>query len=184
MGFQKVKKELNKMTKEQIVNLVGEVYKKQSAVREYLDFFANPDQTKLLEKYKKIIDNSFYTRTGNPKIDLKSAKKAVQDFSKLGVSGEYLAELYLHLAETGTEFTKTFGDIDERFYITVEEAFNEGLLISQNEGILNKFRKKADKIQINAQNIGWGFSDEMASIYWEFYAEMEDEDTDNEQTMN
>ena len=184
MGFPTVKRELNKMTKEQIVNLLEDLYKKQSAVREYLDFFSNPDQIKLLEKYKKIIDNSFFTRTGNPKIDLKSAKKAVLDFSKLGVSGEYLAELYLHFAETGTKFTKNFGAIDEQFYNTVEEAFNEGLFISQNEGILDKFREKAEEIQINAQNIGWGFSDEMASIYWNFYADMEDEETDNEQTID
>ena len=180
MGFPTVKKELNKMTKEQIVNLVEELYKKQSSVREYLDFFVNPNQDKLLEKYKKKIDNAFYTRMGNPKIDLKAAKKATSDFSKLGVSGEYLAELYLHLAEIGTEFTQTFGDIDERFYLTIENAFYEGLQVMQNEGILDKFRDRIDQLETNAQGIGWGFSDTMTSIYWQFCADDVDEETDNE----
>jgi hypothetical protein len=184
MGFPTVKKELNKMTKEQIVNLVEELYKKQSAVREYLDFYANPDQTKLLEKYKKKIDNAFYTRMGNPKIDLKAAKKAVSDFSKLGVSGEYLAELNLYLAEIGTEFTQTFGDIDEKFYQTIENAFYEGLLIMQNEGILDKYKDRSDQLETNAQGIGWGFSDTMTSIYWEFYANEEDEETKSKQVKN
>ena len=180
MGFSTVKKELNKMTKEQVINLVGELYSKQSSVKEYLDFFSNPDQTKLLEKYKNKIDNAFYTKTGNPKLDLKAANKAVSDFSKLGISCEYLAELYLHLAEIGTAFTQIFGDIDERFYNTIENAFYEGLLILQNEGLLDKFRDRVDQLEADAQGIGWGFSDAITSIYCQFYADKLDAETDNE----
>ncbi|TVR79646.1 MAG: hypothetical protein EA409_09035 [Saprospirales bacterium] len=164
------------MTKEQIVKLVGELYKKQSSVREYLDLFANHDQNVLLEKYKKKIDNSFYTRMGNPKLDLKVTKKAVSDFSKLGVTGGCLAELNFHLVELGINFTQTFGDINEKFYQTIENAFYQGLLKIQNEGILDKYKYRANQLKTNAQGIGWGFSDAMTSIYWEFYDYEEETD--------
>lgn len=180
MGYSKVKKELNKLTKEQIINVVGELYQKQSSVREYFEFFLNFDQGKLLEKYKKNIDNAFYTRMGNPKLDLKAAKTAVSDFSKLGVPAEYLAELYFYFVEIGTKFTHTFGDIDDKFYRTLENAFYEGLQILENEGLLNKFKERIETLEINAQGLGWWFSDTMTSIFMEFYGEMEEEDSENE----
>ena len=55
-----VKKLLMSMPKEEIIGMVLEMYDARKEAKEYLEFYANPDEDGKLEEYKKIITEEFY----------------------------------------------------------------------------------------------------------------------------
>lgn len=48
MGLREVKSELNKLEKETLIKHISELYKKFKPVKEYFDFYINPDESKIL----------------------------------------------------------------------------------------------------------------------------------------
>ena len=50
-----VKKMLMSMPKEEIIGMVLEMYGARKEAKEYLEFYANPDEDGKLEEYKKIM---------------------------------------------------------------------------------------------------------------------------------
>jgi hypothetical protein len=55
-----VKKTLIAMSKEEIIDMVLAMYDARKEAKEYLEFFANPNEDGKLEEYKKIIIEEFY----------------------------------------------------------------------------------------------------------------------------
>lgn len=53
MGFREVKAELIKLDKDLLIKHISELYKKYKPVKEYFDFYINPDENEVLGIYKK-----------------------------------------------------------------------------------------------------------------------------------
>jgi hypothetical protein len=168
MGLSEVKKELKKLDKEKLVDLLSDLYKKNKSVKEYLDFNVNPNEKELFLKYKDKVYEAFYPKRGD-RFKLSDGKKAISDFKKLETSKELLSDLMLFYAETGVEFTNEFGDIDEPFYDSIASVYLKALALMDKENILEKFAVRAKKIVDDTSGIGWGFHDELGDIYSEFY---------------
>jgi hypothetical protein len=168
MGLTDIKKELRKLDKEKLVDLIADLYKKNKSVKELLDFYVNPNEKELFLKYKDKVYEAFYPKRGD-RFKLSDGKKAISDFKKLEASKELLSELMLFYAEIGVEFTNEFGDIDEPFYNSVVSVYSNALTLMHKENILNKFADRARKIVDDTSGIGWGFHDELRDIYSEFY---------------
>jgi len=168
MGLTDIKKELRKLDKEKLVDLVADLYKKNKSVKELLDFYVNPNEKELFLKYKEKVYEAFYPKRGDA-FKLSDGKKAISDFKKLEASKELLSELMLFYAETGVEFTNEFGDIDEPFYNSIASVYSSALSLMNKEGILDKFADRAKQIVDDTSGIGWGFHDELGDIYSEFY---------------
>jgi len=168
MGLSEVKKELKKLDKEKLVDLLSDLYKKNKSVKEYLDFYVNPNEKELFLKYKDKVYEAFYPKRGD-RFKLSDGKKAISDFKKLETSKELLSDLMLFYAETGVEFTNEFGDIDEPFYDSIASVYLKALALMDKENILEKFAVRAKKIVDDTSGIGWGFHDELGDIYSEFY---------------
>jgi len=66
------------------------------------------------------------------------------------------------------EFTNEYGDIDERFYDTIERVYINALEYIFKNDLQEKYRDKADEILIKADGTGWGFTDTMNEIYYDF----------------
>lgn len=168
MGLTDIKKELRKLDKEKLVELVADLYKKNKSVKELLDFFVNPNEQELFSKYKDKVYEAFYPKRGD-RFRLSDGKRAISDFKKLDASKELLSELMLFYAEIGVEFTNEFGDIDEPFYNSVASVYSNALTLMDKENILDKFADRAKKIVDDTSGIGWGFHDELGDIYSDFY---------------
>jgi hypothetical protein len=168
MGLAEIKKELKALTKEQLVGLIADLYKKDKNVKEYLDFFANPDPTKLLEEYKTKVYECFFPKRGY-KLDLKTARQAIAQFKKLGPGPEQVAALMLHFVEAGVEFTNAYGDIDEAFYNSMESMYLNALKLIDKNDLLPVFKDLAGKILGEADNTGWGFYDGLSDSFSQFY---------------
>ncbi len=168
MGLREVKSELNKLDKKVLIKHISELYKKFKPVKEYFEFYINPDEKKLLEQYKDKVTEGFFPKRGY-KIKLSISRKAINDFKKLGTSQESIADLLLHFVECGVELTNTYGDIDESFYTSVENTYDKALDIIDDNGLLEKFKSRAFKILNDSENIGWGFYDYLYELFYIHY---------------
>ncbi len=168
MGIREVKLELNKLEKETLIKHISELYKKFKPVKEYFDFYINPDENKILEQYKDKVREGFYPKRGN-RLRLSISKKAITDFKKLKTSKESIADLLLYYVECGVELTNEYGDIDDNFYTSIENNYETSLKLMSKEGILSKFKARALEIVNDTKNIGWEFHDNLISVYYEYY---------------
>lgn len=62
MGLREVKSELNKVNKEELIKHISELYKNYKPVKEYFDFYINPDEKQLLKQYKEKITEVFFQK--------------------------------------------------------------------------------------------------------------------------
>ena len=168
MGLTNIKKELNKLDKNKLVELVADLYKKNKSVKEFFDFYVNPNENELFKKYRDKVYEAFYPKRGFG-LKLKDGKQAISEFKKLGASLSLLADLMLFYVETGVEFTNDYGDIDENYYLSIERMYIQALSLMSKENLLDKFAERAKKVMIGASNIGWGFGDTCADLYCQFY---------------
>jgi Family of unknown function (DUF6155) len=168
MGFLDVKKELIKLDQSKLIALISDLYKNNKGVKEYLDFFTNPDEQPLLQKHKDSVYECFFPKRGYD-YSISKAKKVISEFKKLGTSTKSQADLMLFYVETGVEFTNTYGDIDEGFYYSMESVFHQSLKLMHKGNILNVFKTRAEKILKDTENIGWGFHDSLSDSFSEFY---------------
>ncbi len=173
MTFTDVKKQLKQLDYDKLIALLGELYKKNKAVKEHLDFLVAPNENELFAKYKDKVVQAFFPKRGD-RLSLADGKRAISDFKKMGVSPELVAELMLVYAESGVEFTRQYGDIDENFYYSVALVYHQALELMEKEGVLSKFEARAKKPLKTTRNFGWGFYDDLKASYQEFYLD-EDE---------
>lgn len=62
MSKSTIKKLLQSMTKAEIIEMVLELYSARKEAKQYLEFYACPDEKGKLEEYKSIIREEFYPR--------------------------------------------------------------------------------------------------------------------------
>lgn len=168
MGLTDLKKELKKLDKDKLIELIADLYRKNKSVKEFFDFYVNPDERELFNKYRDKIFEAFYPKRGY-NYKLKDAKQAISDFKNLRPSSDLLADLMLFYVETGVSFTNDFGDINESFYESLATAFVDSLVLMEKESLLNKFEERARKIVDDTSEIGWGFHDDLAEAWINFY---------------
>lgn len=168
MTLPDLKKDLNKFDKNKLIELIADLYKKNNAVKEYVDFRLNPDENELLKKYKQKVLEAFYPKREYD-FKLKDGKQAISDFKKLEPSKILLADLMMYYVECGVKFTNDFGDIDEAFYSSLEKMYLRTLTLLQSEKMPDKFKTRAFKIVDDTKDIGWGFHDYLSETYYNFY---------------
>lgn len=170
MGLTDLKKELKTLDKDQLVALIADLYKKNKAVQEYLDFYVQPNERERFEKYRTTVEEAFFPKRGY-QLRLRDGKRAISDFQKLEPAAELLADLLLVYVEAGVRFTKTYGDIDEAFYTSLENTYAKALALMRQEKLLVGFAARTAQIVRDTKGIGWGFHDYLTETRDEFYPE-------------
>lgn len=180
MGLTEIKKELKKLDKNKLIEIVADLYKKNTSVKEFFDFYINPEEKELFNKYREKVYAAFFPKHGF-NYSLKDGKKAISDFKKLGASAEFLADLMLFYVETGVKFTIDYGDINETFYNSLATTFKASLTLMEKENVLPKFETRVDKIIDDTKQMGWGFHDYLLQTSYDFYPPEIDENFEENQ---
>jgi len=154
------------------------LYKKNKSVKEYFDFYVNPDERMLFNKYRIKVYEAFYPKRGDD-CKLKDGKQAISDFRKLQPSAELLADLMLFYVETGVEYTNEFGDIDQNFYSSLEKTYAAALEFMRKENLLEKFAERTQKVVDDTDGIGWFFHDYLGQVHSEYYGDIDDLDVES-----
>ena len=115
MSKAKLKKYLQTLSKEQVIEVMLELYDARKEAKDYLEFYLTPDSNAELEKCKKAIRQEFFPNRGfSEKPSFAKCRKVISDFQKLKPDPNCVADLMLFYIEQGCEYTVTFGDMWEQ----------------------------------------------------------------------
>ncbi len=167
-GWSAVRQQLATWEKPALLALVKDLYETAGVNRDFVHARCQDGECggEALEKYRGKIVEQFFPARGDGKLKLGEARKAIRDYRR--ATGNILgtAELLMTYVENGTRFTDEFGDIDERFYGSVESALEElaALLRGEVREMYPQFSDRLARVEQMADGIGWGFGDYVADI--------------------
>ncbi len=124
----------------------------------------------VLADYKREIFYCFFGERGisDDLPRLRDARRLIRDYRKATQDIVGTLDLMLHYVETGTEFTNTYGDINEPFYNSLESVLNdfyEGIFKSSDpEQTHGQFNQRLVALKKAAYGIGWGYGDAVQKI--------------------
>lgn len=110
-----LKKFLSELNREQLAEVIIQVYESRKEAREFLDYFANPDEKAALDKYRAVIMKEFQPLKGRAKRRVSVCRKAIKDFSTLQPSVSattdlaltYVEQLIIHLVRNPAQVTES-----------------------------------------------------------------------------
>lgn len=118
-------------------------------------------------KSQKQIADEFFPDRGFGKLRLKEAQNSITNFKKMTNDLNRTVDLMLYYVEIGTEFTNTYGDIDERFYNSMlsmyENVVNE---CKKDESLYTIFKERMYNVVEDSGRIGWGYYDTLNDLYF------------------
>jgi len=169
-GWRAARQRLTSWGKPALLALVKDLYDAASGNRDFIDARcqAGDDGGETLEKYRQKIAGQFFSKKAHGMGDLKlgEVRKAIRDYKKATGSIPGTAELLLTYVESGVRFTHDYGDIDERFYSSVESALDElaDLLRGDARELYPQFSERLARVEKMTSGIGWGFHDFIADV--------------------
>jgi len=166
-----LKKHLLSLSREQLVETILEMYDNMKPVKEYLEYFLNPNEEEMLKKHKAVIQKEFALewKYAEPKLRFSVARKAIAEFKALKPSPDKLADLMLTLPEMACEFTFNYGDMTEQFYDSAYTNFKTALAFIHKHNLLDDFKSRCEDCVKWASVCGYGFADEIAGVFYEYY---------------
>jgi hypothetical protein len=165
-GWSAVRPRLLTWEKSALLDLVKELYDAAAENRDFIEARCQPeDGGAVLERYRRKIVEQFFPARGEGKLKLGEAK-AIRDYRRATRDVAGTAELLMAYVENGTRFTHEYGDIDERFYSSVESALEElaALLGGEARDIFPQFSGRFAEVERMSDGIGWGFQDFVADV--------------------
>ena len=171
MSKTELKKYLQLLSKEEVIEKVLELYCNCKPAKEYLHYLSNPDEKGKFKKYKAIIINEFYPEADqfDPSLRFSVAKKAIADFRVLKPSPLLLADLLVTLPETACRFTNEYGDMSEPYYNSTVTNFGVALNFLQKNNLLENFKLRCLDCVNYAEPCGYGFADEISQLFYDYY---------------
>ena len=146
-------KNLEIMSRVELVKIITELFKTNKVVEARLNLLFLGDEygSELLEKYKKqlykIFNPTNIVRTG---FSLEKAKMVLSDFLDICGDSKWYGDLALYFAECATDFTMSYGDIDENVHM-------EELLVKEH-GRIDYVEKGLVERMGSARKGYWRFS--------------------------
>jgi hypothetical protein len=157
-------------SKAELLKLVADLYASSSDNKNFIHARCAVG-TIGIDEYKKLISESIYPDIYNNKpIKLSVGKRAISDYFKATKDELGKLELMTHYLESGNQFTVDFGDIDERFYSSLESMFKNiiSLLKKQPVEVVEKYLVRLREVVSSSENIGWGYHDSIGDLLAEY----------------
>ena len=98
MSKAQLKKELQTLDKDQLIEVLLSTYSASAGAKEYLEFFLNPDENGLMEKKLKVVDKELSrTKYGYSKARISVLNKTLKEFASFGVPAFDVARFALQI---------------------------------------------------------------------------------------
>jgi hypothetical protein len=169
-SWKDVKSILAEKEKPELLKLISDLYSSSSENKTFIHSrYSIGGQA--LEPYRSIISESLYPDVyKNKPIRLSIGKKAISDYFKASNDELGQLELMVHYLETGNQFTVDFGDIDEKFYSSLESMFERilSILRKQSTDVQEIYFSRLEDVVASAKIIGWGYYDYISDIFGEY----------------
>ena len=175
-GWSTVRQQLATWEKPALLALVKDFHETAAENRDFIHARSKTgeDSVEAFETYRGKIVEQFFPGRGDGKLKLGEARKAIRDYRKATGDIPGTAELLLTYVESGTRFTHEYGDMDERFYDSVESALDElaALLRGEARGMYPQFRSRLARVEQMTDGIGWGFHDFVGGVVEQLEVEL------------
>lgn len=169
-----IRAQLATLDKPELLALVKDLYQAAPGNRDFLHARYSPQEggTEALEAYRRKIVEQFFPARGFGKLKLAEARKAIRDYRKATGQLVGTVELMMTYVENGAQFTQEYGDIDERFYDSVESVLDElaALLLGEARALYPQFKYRLTHLKHMSDGIGWGFGDHVQEVVDELKA--------------
>jgi hypothetical protein len=163
-----IRKHLKDLDPETLLSLIKDLHDFSPGNRDFLQarIFAGEGGGAALESYCKRVIEPFYPPRGVGKLKLGEARKAIREYRKATSDIRGTVELLMIYVENGTRFTRQYGDIDARFYSSLESALDElaALLRDQARDSYHDLSERLSSLALSARYIGWGFGDHIIGV--------------------
>lgn len=179
MKIPEIKRALRAHDKEDLISILIDCYKQSNDVKNYIHVLLNPEEAieELYQKSKKQILHEFFPERGYSKMRYSVARKAISEFKNYSKDELRTIDLMIYYVEVGVEFTNTYGDIDERFYESMESMYeNVTNKIKGKVDLYNKFKYRLEAIVNKTSGVGWGFQDDLFFMYNELETGFRDDE--------
>ncbi len=167
-GWSAVRQHLTTWNKPALLALVKDLYEAAAVNRDFIQARCQASESggEVLEKYRRKIVEQFFPARGFGKLKLGEARKAIRDYRKATGNLAGTAELLMTYVENGAQFTREYGDMDERFYSSVESALYDLAALLQGEAreLYPQFRDRLAAVEQMTAGIGWGFHDFVSDV--------------------
>lgn len=175
-GWSNVHQQLTTWDKLALLALVKDLYDAATVNRDFIHARCQGGETggEALETYRSKIVEQFFPVHGFGKLKLGEARKAIRDYYKATGNLSGKVELLMTYVENGTEFTREYGDIDERFYNSVESALAElaKLLCSEARELYPQYSDRLARVEQMSDSISWGFCDYVKDVVAQLEVEL------------
>ncbi|CAM4176550.1 plasmid pRiA4b ORF-3 family protein [Paenibacillus alkaliterrae] len=163
-------KHLKRMSQEQLIELVKECYGSSKDMERMLavKILGEEALEPMFHEYRKKVEHEFFPQRGHGKLRLQEAKKAISEFEKLTGNEKYTLELKLFYVEMGVSFTLTYGDIDDRFYDSMEAVYADVIRtvnFDDTAELFEEYEERISAIVSDTKGIGWGFHDSLSHMH-------------------
>lgn len=175
VGWSAARPHLATWEKPALLALMKDLYDADAGNRDFIHARCQDgDGGAVLATYRSKIVEQFFPKRGEGKLKLGEARKAIRDYRKATGNIPGTAELLMTYVENGAEFTHLYGDIDERFYNSVESALNElaALLRGAAREMYPQFSERLAKVEQMTEDIGWGFHDFIVDVVGQLHDEL------------
>lgn len=169
-GIREIRAYLAQKTSDALIDEIILLLKTFPEVNEYYRVrLSSAGDSEALEKYKGIIRNELFPKRGLGKLRLSNIRKAMSDYKKVSSSAEGRLELMLCFIENGARFIQDFGDIDERFYESMENTYEEACKLVSAQGLKTAWKERFYQLVKDTHDTGYGFGDTIRSTFEEFF---------------
>lgn len=176
-GWKAVRQQLTTWDKPSLLALVKDLYDATAANRDFIQARCQPDGSggEVLEKYRRKIVEQFFPARGFGKLKLGEARKAIRDYRKATGNLPGTMDLLMTYVENGTRFTREYGDIDERFYNSLESVLQElaNLLRGEARDLYPQVKDRLVQVERMADGIGWGYGDFVTDVVYRLEEELD-----------
>ncbi|CAN5353633.1 hypothetical protein BH10PSE16_BH10PSE16_40960 [soil metagenome] len=163
-----IRQQLALLEKPALLALVKDLYLAAPGNRDFLHARYPPQGggEEALEAYRRKIVEQFFPARGFGKLKLAEARKAIRDYRKATGQLAGTVELMMTYVENGARFTQEYGDIEERFYDSVESVLDElaALLLGEARSLYPGFESRLARVKKMTADMGWGFGDHVREV--------------------
>lgn len=166
-----LKKHLEELTKAELTAEILKLFEKIKAVKDYYEMDLGTDTSAVLNEYKAKIERQYFPKRGYGTPKAAEVRKLISEFKKIAIFEFDVVDLLLFRVEKAVDFTNAYGDIDEAFYTSAENAFDDALKLAKKTATLAAIKERSRQVVLETQNMGWGFYDALFETFTEYFEE-------------
>lgn len=127
MSKAKIKKYLELLSREELVEVITDLYEARKEARDYLEFFMDPDVKGVVEKARKNVSKLYFKNNDRPhkKFNFSEGNKEVRNFLSLGIRGEEASDVMQYNLEEAISWLVVKGSMSQTSWTAVVNNFRK-----------------------------------------------------------